>query len=83
MSSGEEGPRELARRAAMLDAVGYAASQIVAAPDWQSHIQELLDRLGRATEVSRVTLFEVHQGPDGRLVQSCRHDWAPGSAPDL
>jgi PAS domain S-box-containing protein len=76
MNAMEEGPRELARRTAMLDAVGYAASQIVAAPDWQSHIQELLDRLGRATEVSRVTLFEVHEGREGRLVQSCRHDWA-------
>ena len=66
MNASEEGPRELARRTAMLDAVGYAASQIVAAPDWQSHIPELLDRLGRATEVSRVTLFEVHEGPGGQ-----------------
>jgi PAS domain S-box-containing protein len=82
MNALEEGPRELARRTAMLNAVGYAATQIVAAADFQRHIQELLDRLGRATEVSRVTLFEVHEGPQGGLVQSCRHDWAePGLAP--
>ena len=49
----------------MLDAVGYAATQIVAAADWQDGIQELLDRLGHATEVSRVTLFEVHDLPAG------------------
>jgi PAS domain S-box-containing protein len=72
---------ELARRTAMLDAVGYAATQIVAAADWRSGIPELLDRLGHATEVSRVTLFEVHNGAQGRLVQSCRYDWAaPGLA---
>jgi PAS domain S-box-containing protein len=72
---------ELARRTAMLSAVGYAATQIVAARDWRAGIQELLDRLGRATEVSRVTLFEIHPGRVGRLVQSCRYDWAePGLA---
>jgi PAS domain S-box-containing protein len=65
----------------MLDAVGYAATQIVASANWEKGIHELLDRLGRATEVSRVTLFEVHKGQGGRPVQSCRYDWAqPGMA---
>jgi PAS domain S-box-containing protein len=73
---------ELARRTAMLDAIGYATTQIVATADWRSGIQELLDRLGRATEVSRVTLFEVHTRAGGNLVQSCRYDWAePGLSP--
>jgi adenylate cyclase len=67
---------ELARRTAMLDAIGYAATRIVGAGDWRAGIQELLDRLGRATGVSRVTLFELHRGPQGRLVESCRYDWA-------
>ncbi len=72
---------ELNRRTAMLDAIGYAATRIVTSGDWQAGIQELLDRLGQATAVSRVTLFEVHQGPDRRLVESCRYDWAePGVA---
>jgi PAS domain S-box-containing protein len=67
---------ELARRTAMLGAVGYAATRIVAAADWRAGIQELLDRLGHATGVSRVTLFEVHPGPSGLMVESCRYDWA-------
>jgi class 3 adenylate cyclase/PAS domain-containing protein len=67
---------ELARRTAMLGAIGYAATQIVAAADWRAGIQELLSRLGLATGVSRVTLFEAHTGPEGRLVESCRYDWA-------
>ncbi len=67
---------ELARRTAMLDAISYAATQIVGGADWRAGIQELLDRLGRATEVSRVTLFEVHRNPAGHAVESCRYDWA-------
>jgi PAS domain S-box-containing protein len=67
---------ELGRRTAMLDAIGYAATQIIGGEDWHTGIQELLDRLGRATEVSRVTLFEIHRAPDNRLVESCRYDWA-------
>jgi PAS domain S-box-containing protein len=67
---------ELARRAAMLDALGYAATRIVGSGDWRAGIADLLDRLGAATGVSRVSLFEVHSGRDGRLVESCRYDWA-------
>src|SRR5215468_8248692 len=70
---------ELQRRTAMLDAIGYAATRIVTSGDWQAGVQELLDRLGQATSASRVTLFEIHQATDGRLVESCRYDWAePG-----
>jgi PAS domain S-box-containing protein len=75
----EQALGELVRRTAMLDAIGYAATRIVAGGDWHAGIQELLGRLGQATGVSRVTLFEVHSGPDRRLVESCRYDWAePG-----
>ncbi|NJM92788.1 MAG: GAF domain-containing protein, partial [Rhodospirillaceae bacterium] len=72
---------ELARRTAMLDAISYAAAQIVSVADWRVGIQELLNRLGRATDVSRVTLFEFHRRADGEPVESCRYDWAePGYA---
>jgi PAS domain S-box-containing protein len=72
---------ELARRTVMLDAISYAAAQIVGVEDWRIGIQELLNRLGRATDVSRVTLFEIHKGPDGQPAESCRYDWAePGYA---
>src|SRR5262245_29532335 len=65
----------------MLDAISYAATQIVGGEDWRVGMRELLDRVGRATQVSRVTLFEIHKGPDGQLVESCRYDWAePGFA---
>lgn len=72
---------EANRRLAMLDAVAYAATRMVAG-DWRDHVRDFLKRLGRATEVSRVTLFEVHQGAKSERVQSCRFDWADkGLAP--
>lgn len=70
---------ELARRTGMLDAVAFVAERIVASPDWRSAVPSLLERLGHATDMSRVSLFEVHTGWHGGLVQSCRYDWAePG-----
>src|SRR4051812_7773554 len=71
------------RRLRMLDAVAYAATQMVAGATWRDHVDDLLARLGRATDMSRVTMFEVHPGVGGRgRVQSCRHDWAePGLSP--
>jgi two-component system NtrC family sensor kinase len=66
---------ELARREAMLETIGYAATRIVGGGDWQAGIQDLLARLGKAAEVDRVTLFETHRGPDNEMVQSCRYDW--------
>src|SRR5690606_24541320 len=78
----QEAVAELARRTAMLGAVGYAATRIIGGPDWRAGIQELLERLGQAMQVSRVSLFETHRGPDGKLVQSCRWDWGePGLPP--
>ena len=77
---GEHGA-ELARRDAMLGAIGFAAAQIVTTGDWQGGIQNILDRLGQAADVSRAVLFELHDGPDGKLAESCRFDWAaPGYA---
>lgn len=66
---------EAKRRLAMLDAIADAATRMMTG-DWRDHVPDFLKRLGRATDMSRVTLFEVHPGPDGHRVQSCRFDWA-------
>ena len=63
------------------NAIAHAANRIVVGSDWRNSMQELLDQLGQAMGVSRVTLFETHPGPQRRLVESCRYDWAgPGVA---
>lgn len=70
------------RRLKMLDAVAYAATRLVAGAAWRDQGGDLLARLGLATDMSRVTLFEIHLGRGGERVQSCRYDWAePGLAP--
>ena len=74
---------DLARRSAMLDAVGYAATRIVAGTDWHTGIQELLERLGQATGVSRVSLFEIHRDANQLLVESCRYDWTEAGQPSM
>src|SRR3546814_20543784 len=60
----------------MLGAIGYAATSIVGHTGWQAGIQQLLNKLGEAAEVSRVSIFQIHQHPDLGWVQSCRFDWA-------
>ena len=73
---------ELLRRTAVLDAVTYAATRIVCAPDWRAAMPELLARLGTATKASRTFLFEMHAARGGiGMAQSCRFLWsAPGIA---
>jgi PAS domain S-box-containing protein len=78
----DEALGELARRTALLDAIGYAATRIVVGDNWEGGIRELLQRLGVAAVASRVSLFEIHRAADGRLVESCRYDWTePGQPP--
>jgi PAS domain S-box-containing protein len=67
---------ELSRRAAMLGAVGYAATRLIGREDWETGVAELLRRLGEAAEVGRVAVFRVHEEFDGALTQSCPYDWA-------
>ena len=73
----------LARRSAVLAAITYAATRIIGASDWQPAMPELLSRLGTATNVSRVFMFQIHHAPGGEgLAQSCRFSWsAPGFPP--
>ena len=67
---------ELGRRAAMLGAVGYAATRMIGREDWEAGVHELLRRLGEAAEVGRVAVFRAHKEIDGTLTQSCPYDWA-------
>jgi GAF domain-containing protein len=65
----------LRRRDSVLEAIGFAAEQFLKSTAWEQNIQEVLQRLGDATKVSRVHLFENHIDADGRLRTSLRHEW--------
>ncbi|MBC7228621.1 MAG: GAF domain-containing protein, partial [Thermoflexales bacterium] len=74
----------LQRRDAVLEAIAYAADRFLRAPDWQSEAPRVLARLGEATSVSRVYIFENHTGPDGELLTSQRYEWAaPDTTPQI
>ena len=71
--------RERDRSEAILEAVGSAARLFLESPKWEGEVDEVLARLGEATEVSRAYLFETHPAPDGTPLISQRFEWA---APD-
>lgn len=74
----------LQRRDAILEAVSSAAGQLLKAASWEEDIQEVLERLGQATQASRVYLFENHTAADGTLLTSQRYEWAaPGIRPQI
>jgi PAS domain S-box-containing protein len=72
-----------ARRTAMLDAIGYAATQIIGRSTWRAGIQELLARLGRATGTDRTYIFEVQDLPGGGLTSRYSYEWVAEGVPAL
>ncbi|MDX1631065.1 MAG: ATP-binding protein [Thermoanaerobaculia bacterium] len=71
-----EAENALRRRDAILAAVSYSASRLLRGADWREEISGILGRLGAATDVSRVYLFENHRDDEGRLLTSQRFEWA-------
>ena len=72
----------LRRRDAILSAMSLAAEQFLKAGTLDDKkVENLLARLGKATKVSRVYIFENHVGGDGTLLTSQRHEWAADGIP--
>ncbi len=68
-------------RERILQAVAFAGEQFLAVPNWQTHLQTILARLGEATGVSHVYIFEHHLTPNGDEVASLRFEWAAFGQP--
>ncbi len=66
----------LSSREAILSAVAFAATRFLDDSEWNASVQEVLERLGTAADVSRVYLFELFCDSDGVLRTSQRHEWA-------
>jgi PAS domain S-box-containing protein len=72
---------ELVRRDAILEAVRFAGERLLApAGSWGESVQAVLERLGRATDVSRVYIFENYTGSDGELWATNTHEWVADPA---
>lgn len=69
----------LMRRENVLAAVAYAAAGFLRNVDWEQNVPEILTRLGRTTQVSRIYVFENERRADGTLLTNERFTWI---APD-
>jgi len=69
----------LHRRKAILEAVSFAAEKFVKAVSWESNIQAVIRRLGRAADVSRIYILKKEISPEGRILGNVLCEWdAPG-----
>ncbi len=74
----------LKRKDDILEAVNYAATKFLQGRNWDSHIHEIMERLGKASRASRVYIFKNHPAPDGQLLASQLYEWvAEGIEPQI
>ncbi len=74
----------LRRREAILEAVSGAAQRFMESSSWEEQIQDILQGLGIAVEVSRVYVFKNHSGGKGELLSSRKYEWTKtGVAPQI
>ncbi|NOZ75921.1 MAG: PAS domain S-box protein [FCB group bacterium] len=74
----------LYRRDAILDAISTTANLLLKTPSWTEVAQDVLDRFGRATGVSRVYIFKNHVDSDGISLTSQQFEWvAEGITPQI
>lgn len=83
--NGETALEQRVRRSdALLQAVAESARRLLRDGATSATIDDVLERLGAATGVSRVYHFDNHLDPDGVRRASQRHEWcAPGVEPQL
>src|SRR3990170_89304 len=68
----------------ILEAVGFAAEQFLTTNSWEEAVPSVLERLGEATDVSRVYIYENKTREDGVLLMDQRFEWcAPGIEPTM
>ncbi|MBI5294992.1 MAG: PAS domain S-box protein [Chloroflexi bacterium] len=65
-------------REAILEAVTFTATKLLHSFDWEKSADEVLQRLGQATGVSRVYIFENRFNEEGTLLTSQRFEWVAG-----
>jgi PAS domain S-box-containing protein len=73
----------LQRRDAILEAVNVAAELFLTSECWEYEIRTVLQKLGEATEVSRIYLFETTSSPSGEIYASQRFEWVQTGEPQI
>jgi|GEM_PF-6208932 PAS domain S-box-containing protein len=76
--------RAMRRREAILESVRFAAEEFLRPGPWDRNINGILQRIGIASDVSRVYIFKSHTSEDGRLLCSQLFEWvAEGVEPQI
>jgi PAS domain S-box-containing protein len=66
----------LDRSEAILEVVSFAAASFLSTQSWEEAILEVLERFGKAAEVSRAYIFENRFDKQGVVLTSQRFEWA-------
>jgi PAS domain S-box-containing protein len=81
ITEGKRSEEALHQRDAILEAVAFAAEQLLTAAEWEHSIDDVLRQLGAATNVSRVYIVTANADNLGPVAAS-QHQWtAPGVEP--
>ena len=67
--------RILQDREAILEAISFATTQLLQSPNWEMRIEMVIERLGQATNVSRVNVFKNQTDPGGIFVAHTLYNW--------
>ena len=70
----------LQKRERILEAINVAARRFLKGSDWEDNVDEVLDRLGTATQVDHVYVFKNRTLPDGTTTTIHRYTWSKPSA---
>ncbi len=75
---------QLRKREAILEGIGFTAGQLLRDENWERSISHVLERLGAAAHVSRITIFKNHQTERGDFLMRPHSSWVdPGVSETL
>lgn len=66
---------KLTIRESILGAISFASQRFLQSYNWRKYMNEVLEKLGKATRVSRGYLFQNHLSQTGELLASQRFEW--------
>lgn len=84
ISPRKEAEQALVRREAVMSAIHFAAECFLKETRWENHIPAVLERMGRAADVSRVFVVMNYADAGGVIHSSLCYEWAaPHASPHI
>jgi diguanylate cyclase (GGDEF)-like protein/PAS domain S-box-containing protein len=80
----KEAEAALSLRESVMSAIGQAAEQFLRDSRWEHNIPGVLEKIGQAADVSRVSVLMNYTDPNGMVHSSLCYEWAaPCAAPQI